>query len=155
MFTAREWLLIIAVVAALVMLTGCIPSLGNVGNDTFEDEDKVNAEHQAPVFNITVNIPATLVGRDHETSAGAGAPEPRPQSDDGNPDPTPSLDAEAGTAPVEGPLSKGGQPVLVGPIWGGATAEDFNREVCGQVPPAQRTEPVDPVYRGCRVYWQD
>lgn len=146
------------IAVASVMLAGC-PSLGNVANETIHETPDVesSSKNSAPVFNIiTINRPGAFAGRDmisgENPPAAEGTTGGSPPSAAG-PDPETQLDASMPAA-VDGPTDKGGETVLVGPLWGGMTAGQHNRVLCSEVPSLEREEPVDPVWRGCRAYWE-
>lgn len=175
----RHALIILAALMLLGLLVGCLqpPSLGNIGNDTTttnETPETVDESgHRAPVFNFNVQITGGDASRtdvsvpqggewlerlalDSNGEGGAdGAPAPADSSqratavaalpDAGESAPLPTND--------EPPVTKGGDVRLIGPVWGGATADEFNVMTCESVPLRERIEPIDPVWRGCRVYW--
>ena len=127
-------------------------------------DSQVNSEHQAPVFNVTVTVNPKVVttGGDGTLSEGTKVEDGIQVEDttavEATPlelrvdEPIPVIDE-----PVENyaPVNKADEPTLVHPIWGGMTVEEFNRVYCSDVAEARRAEPVDPVYEGCRDYWDE
>ena len=175
----RIWLLGLTAVVLTGCLPGTIPSI-STGNTSTEEAPgtKTNSDQQAPVFNINVYANPTVdaIGGDNDrsqtaprvevveqdTSNGEAAEEDSapPESTVTETPGSPIVDAQPSAAapPITGkellaPLNKGGEPMLVGPVWNGISVDDFNRMVCDMVDSEERVEPVDPVYEGCRAYW--
>ena len=150
---------------AAAVLAGCIPMPGtvmNVGSDsTTETPDtQTNSNHKAPVFNVTISPNLIITGRDGTLSgiidekAEKKAEEVAEEILSVDPA-NPLMLKTDEIKKYDGPLNKGGELTLIGPQWGGATVDQFNMAQCTQVAEEHRVEPVDPVWEGCRVYWDE
>ena len=142
-------------------VSGCLPGMIppiNTGNTTTEEAPgvKENSDHQAPVFNINVyaNPDVRTSGRDMITGGAAQVEEPglgvAPLEEPAAAPPPTSLRLNE-----LAPLDKGGDPTMVGRLYGGLTLEEFNRLQCDSVATEERLEPVSPVWEGCRPYWKE
>ena len=156
----------ISLVSAAV-LAGCIPMPGtvmNIGSESTTDvpETQTNSKNQAPVFHVTISPNLIITGRDGTLSGmidekAEEIVEEVLSTDDDNPLmlKTENIIEAKPIKKFEGPVNKGGEPTLIGPQWGGATVDQFNMATCSQVAEEHRVEPVDPVWEGCRVYWDE
>ena len=160
---------LLLVFASCIACTACIPGAipgikaGNTATtitETQAPDHQQDAENTAPIFHINVyaNPRVDAVGRD-ASSKGEGVVEATavparpavPVNKHGTTAPLPVNDTVSKT--LLAPRNKGDEPVLIGPVWGGATVDDFNRMVCERVAVANRIPPVESVFEGCRPYW--
>ena len=141
-------------------VSGCLPGMVpdmTMGNDvktatTNEAPDtQKDVDNKAPIFHINVYANPTVdaVGG-NQTISGPVSQAPTVET----PPTMLRLEEEEDEEVPEGPRSKGDEPVLIGPAWGGATVNDFNQMICDSVPKEQRVPPVDPVFEGCEAYWK-
>ena len=168
----------VGVAAGSLLLSGCFPffpfpDLGaGAGTDAGAGEVVIPEISIRPVIIVGNGLQAdvtdeqVLLGKEEkgeeelivpEADEGAGVTPPSPVLD--NPSsvsgvPSRLLNTEV---PSElAPIDKSGEALILGPVWGGMTVDDFNRMICfsaGEDIVAQR--PVVPAWSGCEAYWDE
>ena len=146
------------VCALIVFIAGCLPGIpapqvdiGNTEAVVPEPDPPTVANapegHYAPVINFN----PVFVTNDSLATMGA-------ETDVKTPETQVTQQVTSDPPPQSSVPDAGGvdECVMVGPTWGGATIDDYNRAQCAKPQAlAHRENPVGTVWEGCLAYWED